>query len=79
MTDGHLPREISRQTKYFLDRGVIVTATITSEQHRKAPLFQGGVEIRCVITVTMIAIVCVHLLLQRHEQFVKTLYVEAND
>ena len=39
-------------------------------------LFQGGLEIRCVITVTIIATVCGHLLLQRYEQFVKTLYAE---
>ena len=42
MIVGHLPREISRPTKCLLDRGAIVTATITSEHHRKSPLFQGG-------------------------------------
>ena len=31
MIVGHLPREISRPTKCLLDRGAIVTATITSE------------------------------------------------
>ena len=42
-------------------------------------LFLGGLEIRCVITVTMIAKVCGHLLLQRYEQFVKTLYADPKD
>ena len=70
---GHLLREISRPTKYLLDRGAIVTATITSTHYRKSPLFQGGLGIQCVITFTMIATVCGHLLLQRYEQFVKTL------
>ena len=49
---GHLAREISRPTKHLLERGAIVTATITSEHY---------------------------LLLQRYEQFVKTLYAESKD
>ena len=73
MIVGHLLREISRPTKYLLDRGAIVTATITPEHYRKSPLFQGELESRYVITVTMIATVRGHLLLQRYEQFVKTL------
>ena len=46
MIVGHLPREMSRPIKYLLDRGAIVTATITSEHYRKSLLFQGGLEIR---------------------------------
>ena len=79
MIVGHLPREISRPTKYLLDRGAIVTATITPEHYRKSPLFQDGLEIRCVITVIVIASVRRHLLPQIYEQFVKTLYAEPKD
>ena len=79
MIIGHLPREISRATKYSFDRGAIVTATITPEHYRKCPLFQAGLEIRCVITVTVTASVRRHLLLQIYEQFVKTLYAEPKD
>ena len=79
MVAGHLPREISRPTKYLLNQGAIVTAIITSEHYWKSPLFQGELETRCVITVTMIATVRGHLLLQRYEQFVKTLYTEPRD
>ena len=50
MIVGHLPREISRPTKYLLDQGAIVTATITSGHYRKSPLFQSGLEIRCEIS-----------------------------
>ena len=46
------------------------------EHYRKSLLFQDGLEIRYVITVTMIAIVRGHLLLERYEQFVKNLYAE---
>ena len=79
MIVGHLPKEISRPTKYPLDWGAIVTATITSENCEKSPLFQGGLEIRWVTTVTMIATVRGRLLLQRYEQFVKILYAEPKD
>ena len=30
---GHLPREISRATKFFIDRGAKVTATLISEHY----------------------------------------------
>ena len=79
MIVGHLPRELSRPTRYLLDPGMIVTATITSEHYWESPLFQGRLEIRCVITFAMIATVCGHLLLQSFEQFVKTLFAELKD
>ena len=49
------------------------------EHSRKSLLFQDGLEIRYVITVTMIGTVRGHLLLQRYEQFVKNLYAELKD
>ena len=76
----HLPRELSRPTRYLLDPGMIVTATITSEHYWESPLFQGRLEIRCVIiTFAMIATVCGHLLLQSFVQFVKTHFAELKD
>ena len=50
---GHLPREISRPTKFFLDRGAIVSATVRSINIRRSPLFQGGLEIPCFVSVTL--------------------------
>ena len=52
-TVGHLPREISQPTKYFLDRGATVKAVITCLYYRRSPLFQGGLEIPCLVTVSM--------------------------
>ena len=52
-TVGHLPGEISRSTKYLLDRGVAVKAVITCSYYRCSPLFQGGLEIPCLVTVRM--------------------------
>ena len=46
---GHLPREISRATKFLLDRGANVTARLSSTHYRRSPLFQGGLEIPCTV------------------------------
>ena len=48
---GHLPREISRVTKFLLDRGAIVQAILTSTDYRRSPLVQGGLEISCRMVV----------------------------
>jgi len=61
-TVGHLLREISRPTKYLLDRGAIVSAELSATHYRKSPLFQGGLEIPCVVTVTMPASIIGHIL-----------------
>ena len=41
-TVGHLPREISRPTKFLIDCGARVTAEITSFHYRKSPLLWAG-------------------------------------
>ena len=50
---GHLPREISRPTKFLLDRGAQVTATIRSNIRRRSPLFQGGLEVQFTVSINM--------------------------
>ena len=42
---GHLPREISRATRFFLLRGGMVHLKVTDENYRRSPLIQGGLEI----------------------------------
>ena len=44
---GHLPMEISRATKFFIDRGATVAVELTSEHYRRSPLVQGGI-VDCV-------------------------------
>ena len=39
---GHLPKELSRITKYFLDRGVSMHCKLSSRHYRRSPLVQGG-------------------------------------
>ena len=42
---GHLPEEISRATRFFLLRRVIVCGKVIGKNHRGSPLVQGGLEI----------------------------------
>ena len=50
-TIDHMPMEISRMTKYFMDRGATVTAQLTGVHYQRSPL--GELEIPCKITVTI--------------------------
>ena len=47
---GHLPVEISRVTKFFIDRGGSIIAELTSDHYRRSLLFQGGIEIPGKVT-----------------------------
>ena len=73
---GHLQREISRPTKFLIDRGSRVTAQITSSHYRKSPLLQGWMEVRCKVSVTMPGTIKNHLLLDRYKELVEKLYCE---
>ena len=50
---GHLPKEISRVTRYIMEHGAIVSAIVTDSHHRRSPLVQGGLEIPIKVTVEM--------------------------
>ena len=69
---GHLPQEISRVTKFLLDRGATITAELTSSQYRRSPLVQRGLEIACKTVRN-------HMLIDRHMDLVKALYTEPKD
>ena len=74
---GHLPREISRATKFLLDRGALVTATISSNNYRRSPLVQGGLEIPCKITIKMPAASVKNIkILEKYMSIVGELYTE---
>ena len=76
---GHLPMEISRVTKFLLDRGANVFAKLTSTHYGRSPLVQGGIEIPCVVTVSMPGTVINQLLMERYKQFVETLYTKPKE
>ena len=71
---GHMPREISRPTKFLLDRKAKVTAQLTGAHYRRSPLFQGGFEIPCLVTVTILGSIIGHMLIQHYQQMVEELY-----
>ena len=78
-TVGHLPREISSPTKYLLDRGATLKAVITCSCYRLSPLFQGGLEILCSVTVSMPGTIRNNLLLDQYTKLVTELYCEPKD
>ena len=41
---GHLPREISRLTRFIIQHGAIVVVKVLDTHHRRSPLVQGGLE-----------------------------------
>ena len=78
-TVGHLPREISRPTKYLLDSSATVKAVVTCSYYRHSPLSLGGLEIPCLVTVSMPRTIRNYLLLDRYRQLVTELYCKPKD
>ena len=63
---GHLPREISRVTRFFLDRGAVVQATLSPTHYRRSLLVQGVLDIEFKN----------HLLMDRYFELVRSLHTE---
>ena len=45
--------EISRITKYLLDRGARIDAKLSKTHHKRSPLVQQGLEIPCTLIFRM--------------------------
>ena len=71
ITVAHLPRKISRSTKYLIARGAKVTGKLSSTNYREFPLLQGGLETPCVVTITLPASIKGHMLIQRYKNWLK--------
>ena len=48
---GHLLMEISRITKFLLDRRAVFQVKLTSNHYRRSPIVKGGLEMFCVVTI----------------------------
>ena len=48
---GHLPREISRFSKFYLEYGGNMKASVRDVKFRRSPLPQGGLEIPITLTI----------------------------
>lgn len=51
-TVGHLPKEISRITRYIMLYGAILSVKVM-DPHRRSPLVEGGLEIPVQVNVVM--------------------------
>ena len=45
MTIGHVSAEISKVCWFFLRRGGTIKSRVSTDQHRRSPLKQGGLEV----------------------------------
>lgn len=75
-TVGHLPKELSRVTKYFLDRGFTMKCKLTSNHYRRSPLVQGGLEIKCEVMINARPTLLQAKLTTRYLELVHSLYTE---
>ena len=50
---GHIPKEISRYTRYIVEHGASVDAFVLATHHRPSPLIQGGLEIPIKLVVKL--------------------------
>ena len=76
---GHLSREISRVTKFFMDRGATIEVQLTSKHYRRSPIVQGGMEIACKVTVKIISTRLNLFLLEKYKSLVQELYLELKE
>ena len=73
---GHLPNEISKVTKYLLDRGFTMYCKLSSRHYRRSPLVQGGLEIQCEVVLISRATMLQSRLTARYMELVTYLYIE---
>ena len=78
-TVGHLPMELSRITKFLIDRGAKVEAQLSSTNYRRSPLIQGGLEISCDIIITMRGTIDNQLILEKYKKLVREKYAEPKE
>lgn len=75
-TVGHLPKELSRVTKYFLDRGFTMKCKLTSNHCRRSPLVQGGLAITCEVMINARPTLLQAKLTTRYLELVHSLCIE---
>ena len=76
---GHLPRKVSRITKFIIDRCATVSVMLIRIHYRRSPLIKGGLEIPCKVSVSMCGTCLNLLLLERYKQLSEELYIEPKE
>ena len=79
MIVGHLPGEISRITKCFLDREAVMQVELTSKHYRRSPLVKGEMEIACLARVRLPATLKNTKLAEKYLELVRERYTEPNN
>ena len=79
LTVGHLPKKVSRVTKFLINIRADVTVQLISTYYCKLPLVQDGLEICCDVNVRMPATVKNHILFDKYLELVKNLYTERKE
>ena len=62
----HLPMEISGITKFILQRGARVQATVTGKHYQRSPLIHDGLKVPCLVIVTLPGSIINHLLIAQY-------------
>ena len=70
--------EIPRPTKYILQRGATVVATLSSTKYRRLPLVQDGLEISCCVAIFMPETLKNKEIIQKYKDMVDIMYTETD-
>ena len=73
---GHLPREISRPTRFFLLREGFVFGEVINTTHKRSPLVQRGLEIPVKVVIELEATAKNRLIIDKHKELVLANYKE---
>ena len=65
--------EISRITKFIIQRGATVNVEVTGQHYRWSPLMQGGMEVPYRVFVKMPGTILNHTLLQCYQELLNDL------
>lgn len=76
---GHLPREISRYTRFLISRGGNVKVTVVDSKYRRSPLVQGGLEIPVTVCIELDSTSKNVSVLERYKKLVNENYKEPNN
>ena len=76
---GHIPKEISRYTRYIVEHGASVDGFVLATHHRPSPLIQGGLEIPIKLVVRLTDKEVNSAKLQKYLKFVDKKYKEPVD
>ena len=71
---GHIPRQISRFCKFFVDYGGEITGIVKSNKYRRSPILQGGLEIPIKLVIGQGS--SSDQVFQRVKQLVNEYYIE---